>query len=252
MNRIELLNLHALRNNEHYQFMTDVNGLIVKYDAPELGIDSFYPAFTNELSAEEIAMRVEQGSSKSKFIEQLDLQRDRTWNAIYNKVKATMLSPIDDEVTSAEVIMRIFNSYGDIRNLSYNEESAAMSNLISDLLQGSNTNHLTKVGISVWVSEMKNLNDNFQTAFNERNTEYAGRQDGDVRKVRKAIDPVYNSIIEKINASMVMGVAKPIATNFTFELNEKISYYKTTIAARSSRSKSKEKSNGVETLTDKA
>ncbi|NOU19855.1 MAG: hypothetical protein HOO91_20040 [Bacteroidales bacterium] len=240
MIKIEGISLVRLRHNEHHQYMSDFNALITKHSAAELGIDSEVLEFNTSIGVQETAMRMEMGSSKSKSIEQQDLVRDKTWNAINLKVKATILSPFADEVASAEVIMRIIDNFGDIRNLSYNAESTAMTNLLTTLMQRPNANHLQKVGITSWVAEMKKQNDEFQAAFNERNTEYAGRDNGDVRITRKAIDPIYNRIVDKINASVVLGVAKPTVATFVGEVNEMINYYKTTIAARNGRSKDKE------------
>ncbi|NVO09938.1 MAG: hypothetical protein HXX16_08265 [Bacteroidales bacterium] len=241
MIKIESIGLFRLRNSEHHQFMSDLDAQIVKYSPTELGIESEHAEFSHSLGVVENAMRMELGSSKSKHIEQLDLLRDRTWNAINQKVSATLLSPIADEVASAEVIMRIMDSFGDIRGLSYNEESTDMANLIITLMQRPNATHLQKIGITTWVAEMKKQNDDFQTTFNERNDEYAGRESGDVRLTRKVIDPIYNRIVEKINASIVLGVSKPSVEPFVNGLNEKINYYKATIAIRDGRSKGKDK-----------
>lgn len=221
--------------------MTDVETLIVKHTAAELGIDGIFTSFKNALTAEDTALRVELGSSRSKTIEEQDKLRDKTWNAIYTRTKSSLLSPMDDEVASAEVVMRILDLNGDIRNLPYNEESAAMSALTTNLLLPANATHLEKVGITAWVNLLKTQNEEFQTLFNERNAEFAGRTSGDVRAARRAVDPLYEQIVDRINALLILGTAKPVASIFTADLNERISYYKTTLTARSSRNKSKSK-----------
>ncbi|MBV5313549.1 MAG: hypothetical protein JZU47_09650 [Prolixibacteraceae bacterium] len=241
MQKLENIALLRMRNNEHFQFMTDVDQLIVTNQASELGIDSLYPAFKTALTAEDAAMRVELGSMKSKSIEELDKLRDKTWNAISLRVKATILSPLAAEAESAEFVSRIIDLYGDLRAKSYNEESAGLSNLVADLQLAANAEHVNKVGIQRWVSELKNQNDQFQTVFNERNAELAGRESGDVRAVRLQIDPVYLQMAEIVNATLVMGVAKPAAISFVGQLNEKIKYYKTTLASRTGRGKTEEK-----------
>jgi hypothetical protein len=241
MEKIEKINLAPLRNNEHFQFMTDVDKMITTSQASELGIDSLYPDFKSALNAEDAAMRVELGSIKSKTIEECDKQGGNTWSAISMRTNSALLSPFPNEVASAEIIRRAIDLYGDVRTLTYNEESAATTNLVADLLLPVNAEHLNRVGIQRWVAELKNENEQFQTAFNDRNTEFAGREIGDVRAIRGQIDPVYEKIIEKMNASIVMEVAKPAAISFASALNEKIKYYKTTLASRSSRGKKAEK-----------
>lgn len=239
MIKIESFGLAQLHNNEHFQFMADFDALIIMHSAAELGVDSHYSPFKSALSVEEAALGIEQGSSKSKAIEDQDKLRDKTWNAIYTRVKSGLLSPIDDEVDSAKAIMRIFDLNGDIRNLSLNEESAAMSTLTTNLLLPANATHLEKLSITTWANLLKTQNEEFKALFNERNTEFANRPSGDVRAARRAVDPLYAQIVERINATLVLGTAKANATTFATDLNERFDYYRTTLAARASRSKSK-------------
>lgn len=240
MTKIESFSLHNLRNTEHFQFMSDVNQLITTATPLELGIDNLYLSFNASLTAEDATMRVELGSLKSKNIEELDNQRDKTWNAILMRVKATLLSPFDREAESARIVERIMNLYGDPRSKSYNEESSAITNLVADLQKPENTEHLGNTGIMQWVPELRTENQQFQAVFNERNAEFAGRESGDVRAIRLQIDPIYEKIVDRINASVVMEIATPVAESFISQLNEKIKYYKTTLVARSSRSKTEE------------
>lgn len=241
MSKIESINLHALRNNEHFQFMTDFDVLVTNIQPIELGIEGLYPEFKTTLETEDATMRTELGSSRSKIIEELDSLRDRTYKAMVARLNATLLSPIEAEAESARLVKRIFDLYGDVRALSYNEESAAISNLISDLVLPVNAAHLGQMGMTHWANELKNQNDQFQSEFNRRNTELSGRQSGDVRSIRIQIDQLYNKIVEKINASIILEVAKPVVYRFVDELNEKIKYYQTTLAARNGRSKKDEK-----------
>lgn len=237
MEKIESMSLRELRNNEHFQFMTDVDTLITTCQSGELGIDALYPSFKEMLNAEDAAMRIEQGSSKSKTLEEVDKERDDTWFAISTKIKANLKSPVVVEMKSAEALKRIIDLYGDVRTLTYNEESAAVTNLVSDLLKPENASHLSNTGISVWVPELKSRNEQFQVLFNERNSELANRESGNVRAARKQSDSIYEQIVERINASIVMGLAKPVTDGFVKELNEKIGYYKTTLAIRAGNNK---------------
>lgn len=241
MNGIESLNLYRLRNSEHFQFMTDLDILILKYVAVELGIDDLYTAFKQYLTAEDTALRVETSSAYSDLLRDLDDLRDETWNAIETRIASALICPFEDEVASARELQRIFDLYGDIRSLPYNEESGDMTNLVTDLLKPSNVVHLEKVCVKKWAEELKKENDNFQVTFNDRNAELAKRANGDVRAARRVIDPVYQEMVKRINASFVMKLAKPVATQFTNELNERISYYRNTLTARISRNRGKNK-----------
>lgn len=235
MKKIETIGLFRLRNNDHFQFMTDADQLFGKYNPASMGISNEYAGFRNALTLEDEAMRVETGSSKSGMIEALDMQRDVTWNAIRNMIKAYNGSPKEAEVQSAAVLERIVNLYGDPRNLSYNEESAAISNFVTDMLLPANSAHIALLHLADWVNILKTQNDKFQQILNERNAEFANRGNGDVRSARRQIDPMYNAIIEKINATIVLGQSCEAMSGFVTELNEKIKYYKNTISMREGR-----------------
>lgn len=241
MIKIETFGMAQLHNNEHFQFMSDFDALIITYTPLELGIDKLHPPFRYALSNEKIALEVEKGSSKSKAIEDQDKLRDKTWNAIRTCVKACRLSPIDDEVESASEIKRFFDINGDIRKFSLNEKSAAITTLTTLLLQPENVTDLDKLKITTWVTMLKTQNERFQALFNERNTELANRASGDVHEARREVDPLYEQIVERINATIVMGTAKPAATSFATDLNERFNYYRTTLAARAGRNKNKNK-----------
>lgn len=235
MNNFETINLADLHNNEHFQFMTDVNVLITKLTVEELGLGERYAPFKDILSAEETTIRTELGSSISKILATIDKQRDKTWRAIDMRIKSTLLIPIDEENESASVIKAILHKYGDPRHLNYNEESSSLNSLIEDLLLPANAAEIEKIGMTLWLTKLKSLNEEFQKTFNERNLEYAGKPAGDVRTIRKQLDPAFEKILDRINAQVELNVAKPGVSTFIRELNEQIKYYNTTLASRKAR-----------------
>ena len=236
MLKIETINLHNFSNKEHYRFMTDFSELVSTYPASILGMDVWYRVFQNTLMAEDLALRVEEGSAVAQTLEQLDQLRDKTWNAINMRVKATLLSPLEEEAQSAKVIERIIHRYGDVCSMTYNEESLALINLTNDLLMPVNDVHIDRVGFPIWVIELKRLNEQLHAIYNARNLEFAGRESDDVKAARTLIDPVYHQLIEKMNAYIVLEFAQPEVITFARKLNEKIKYYQTTFVSRDSRS----------------
>ena len=239
MKQIEPLDLHSLRNNEHYQFMTDVDKLILRLTATELGLESSYPAFHTALGNEDTCMRAASSSDKSDQLDELDQKRDKIWSAIRMKVQATLLSPIAAEAESANRLKRVLEQYGNMRKLSYNEESAALTNLAADLKKTSNAEDLVKAGIHQWTDELQKGNEAFLQVFEERTEEYADRDSGDVRAARLIMDPMYESIVDRVNAAMVLEIASPAAITFANNLNELIRYSKNVVVTRRGKKKSK-------------
>lgn len=241
MTKIESIKLPNLDNNTHYLFMADFSELVSTYPASILGLEVLYGNFQNNLKLEDLALRAEQGSIVSKTLEQLDQLRDKTWNAINMRVKATLLSPLEEESQSAQVLERILHLHGDVYSMTYKEQSLALTNLTNELLLPANEIHVDRVGFPVWVFELKILNEQFLAIYNERNLEFAGRESTDVKSVRTLIDPVYHQLVEKMNASIILDFARPEVINFVNKLNEKIKYYQTTLLKGESLGKVEEK-----------
>lgn len=239
MLEINSIYLKRMLNNEHFQFMTDVNSLMVLYKPEMLGIQAQYPAFEAALAEEDLRMKAEQGSLKSLSISQLDGLRDRTWNAIKGRVKSTLDSPFETEQENARALKRVIDLYGDVRHMSYNAETAAISNLVNDLKSVENAGYLLSVGVGPWIDELEKQNKTFIEQMDARNKEYADRESGDVRSARLVIDPIYTEIVDRLNAMLLLNIASDEVTPFVKELNEKIKYYEKVVKARESKNKSK-------------
>lgn len=236
MEKIESISLQKLHNNEHGQYMSDCGTLLRKWDTAILGVESDFAEFENVLSDEQVAIRVEAGSPFSSELERIDHLRDNTWNAIWGRIQSTLLSPIDSEAKAAVILKRIFDIDGDVRDNPYSEESNKLTNLVTDLQKVENLPYLNMLGVTEWVAALKTQNEQFIAVNNLRNAELAKRPSGNTKTIRKMLDSVYQTIVEKINASVVLGSAKPSAISFVGELNEQITYYKNTIAIRNGRS----------------
>lgn len=250
MDTIRPITLARMRNNEHYQFMVDVANGIKKATSAALQLDTVYPAFTTAFAKLNATLLIDQGSVKTEQITALDLTRDRTWSALNERVKASLLSPIEAEVIAAKAVKRVFDLYGSVRNMSYNEESAAITNLIEDLEKTKNAADCTTLGITAWVAALKQQNIDFQAMLESRNVELAGKDSGDVKAVRDEIDPVYQNIVKRINAQVALEIATPVTETFIRELNQRIKYYDDTLTARAGRASSGEEDVPVDPVVE--
>ncbi len=241
MTRINPINPHNLRNNEHFQFMTEVDQLVTSIPPGSLPVDNVYPRFKEALTVEDESLSVDQGSLKTETLNELDVRRDQIWSGVRGRVDATLLSPVPEESESAKVLMRVIDLYGNVRQMAYKEETSAITNLVNDLLLPVNEVHLNRLGIYSWVVALKNENDQFQSITQERVSELAGRSRGDVRTVRLMIDPIYQELVETVNAAVILNLASPEAKGFVTKLNVVIKSYKTMLAARSGRKETNKK-----------
>lgn len=232
MNKISTFNLHPLRNGEHYQFMSYLDAAIKKYAADVLGLKDVYPIFVSALAKENNALKIEQGSGITPEVSDGDKTRDRTWRCAELRIESALISPITEEVESAMVIKRIFDNYGDIRKHPIDQESGEMTNFVEDLMKPANVSHLQNVHLTNIIPLMDSENKDVIERSDDRNIEIAKRNGDNVKVTRAEVDPIYNEMVEIINASITLKLAKPETENFVNELNTRIKDYEAVIAAR--------------------
>lgn len=247
MEKITSFQSARLRNNEHYQFMTDVKNAIEAATPAALNMETVYPEFNTAHENLNSALLVDQGSTKTEQLIALDLKRDRTWSAVYARVRATLLCPVEEEVEAAKAVKRVFDLYGNVRSMSYNEESAALTNLVEDLEKQKNAAYCTTMGMTHWVAALKQLNIDFIALLEARNVELANRESGDVKSVRDIIDPAYEKIVKRANALVELNMAGSELQTFIRQLNQRIKYYTETLAARAGRNNQEEEDSPVVT-----
>ncbi len=240
MEQINSIRLHSLRNNEHFQFMTDVKNSIETATPAALGVEPAYPGFKTKYERLNTALAVDRGSTLTEKVHISDDKRDRYWSALGGRLRATLLCPIAEEVEAAKALKRIFDLYGNVREMSYNEETAALTNLVEDYEKPKNAALCQTVGITHWVAGLKQENNNTQELINARNAELANKESGDVKAERAEIDPEYDKIVERLNAMATLEMASPEAQDFIRQLNQRIKYYENTISIRTGRNEGEE------------
>lgn len=226
------------RNGEFFQFMTDVKEMVIDATPAALNMKEEFAVFDAAYVKLDEELRVDQGSVLTEKLQNSDALRDNYWSALNERIKATLLCPFPEEVEAAKGLKRVFDLYGNIRYLSYNEQTAASSNLTDDLDKAKNAAYCATIGITHWVTELKTENVEFQNLLNQRNTEYANKNSGNVKEVRLAIEPLYEEIIDRINAMVTLKLVTPDIETFVKELNQKIKYYENTLALRAGRKES--------------
>lgn len=230
--------LSKLRNGEYFQFITDLKDLITTFTPTALNVEEEYAEFEVAYAKLDEELNTDKGSKFTEMLYTQDSLRDNTWTALNERVKATLMCPIAKEVEAAKNIKRIFDLYGNIRKLSYNEETAACTNLSTDLDKAENAADCATIGITKWANALKKINIDFKAVQNQRDTESSNKNSGNVKEVRLVLDPLYEEIINRVNAMVTLKMATPEIETFVKEVNQKIKVYETTLAARQGRNDS--------------
>lgn len=240
MTKIVNLLLYKLRNGEYFQFMSAFKGLLETLTPAAIHSENEFTAFSTAFSKLDDELRVDRGSVLTEELHLIDMARDNCWRAIDMRINATLLCTIEEETEAAKRLRRVFDLYGDIRKVSFNEETAGLTNLTDDLNKRKNAGHVATCGLTTWVNTLSNLNTAFVAKQNERDTELANKNSGNAKEVRNEIDPLYELMVERVNALVSLNMQTPGIENFIIELNQKIKTLEITLAAREGRKDSDE------------
>ena len=230
---IQSIDLTKLRNAEHSQFHTEFKEQLELKTALSLGVVPQFADYTQKYTDESEAMVY---ISKSSYTEQLaaaDDRRDMIFRGLADTIFAAQNHYKDENIAAAKKLAIILNTYGNIANESYDEETALISKFVEEL-QGNYLTETELLGLAEWAEELKKSNTVFQTLKDQRYSEESGKTELRMKNVRKQTDEVYKSIINRINAQILLN-GEANYKDFVTALNLRIEHYKTLIVQHKKR-----------------
>ncbi len=230
---IQKIHLIKLRNEEHYQFQTDFKGLVDHYTAAALGIEVAYAVYIVLYADEGTALDMIRKSAITGKITEADLLRDITFRGLRDAVKAAGNHFNPSVKEAADRLQVALDHYGNLTLKPYDEETAAIVALITDL-RTTYAPDAALTGISDWINELQANNTAFDTLKKERYTEDAGKTQLRMKEVRTEIDATFRTITDRINALIIVN-GEAAYTEFVNELNQRIEQYNLVIAQRKGR-----------------
>ncbi|MCC8154998.1 MAG: DUF6261 family protein [Tannerellaceae bacterium] len=211
-------------------------------------------AYRNNLikanDAFDIALKPILKSELTEDIAQEDAKRDNAWRGL-NSAAQTAVKHYDPDIKAiakrADIIVK---TYGNPTKLAYTEETGTLRNLIADLKEKLSTAEHEKIGIKGWLAELDRANKEFAKMIAARQDKIAYRESGKSLEKRKEADEAYKSMVEFINAYVVLHPNDEII-DFIVQLNHMIDKEVTVMKNRATRSSSSQPvPSGDETETD--
>ena len=220
---INEIGLKRLTNEEHYKFMFDANSLIVSEDASTLSIVNEYDIFKSGFLNEGEALGFVRKSSITDNIFAADLTRDTTLKGLKKGIDSFLshFKPANRE--AANRLLVFLNNFGNVTAKSYEEESAAIIKIVSEL-KTTHAADINTLGLMEWVDELEANNNAFDQLMNNRFDEADDKTRLRMKEVRKEIDKAYKAVAKRINALIIVN-GEATYTSFVNKLNLRIDYY---------------------------
>jgi len=200
MDKTKNIHLTHLRNDEHFQFFTDVVSLVNSVGAGKLNVQKQFDALCDIYREEDEALKKILKSALTDRIAEADAARDALFSGMAETNRAAQ-NHFTPAVREAAVRLQIvFNTYGNVAAKADAEETSAIHNLLLELTQ-KHAADMTTVGLTPWAEELQTRNTAVQILMSERYDENASRTVLVLKTVRKRLDEAYRKLVARIDAA---------------------------------------------------
>ena len=202
-------NLTKLRLMNFYQVMTNVQLFLSQEDLETLKLKDAAKVFDEKYKAFDAAVQPMRGDVDTKELNKLDERRDKALIGLYGHVRVFTGFPEEAKATAAQQLQAVLLKYDKApQTKPLREETAIVSNVVSDLEVADAKAKLTLIGADKWLDELKDANKKFEAAYNartQRNMDLVGQ----TKEKRIALDGEYRHLAHTINALATLGGEAP-------------------------------------------
>ena len=224
MKEIYDINIQRMNNGAHFTF---VSNILARAEA-DTAVKGKAADQVNNLkaavSAEDEALKISQKSHLTDEIAKADNDRDALYAGYKKAVEAFLAMPIADMAQAAKVLAQHIKDYKINTADQLDKETGLLVNFITDL-EDKYTAQVTKLGLTAFVTNMKEANERVRTLTLQRTNEKMGVTVGALKAARTASDTAYRALVKMVNAlALVLG--EKDYTAFIDYVNTEVTHYK--------------------------
>ena len=224
MKEIYDINIQRMNNGAHFTF---VSNILARAEA-DTAVKGKAADQVNNLkaavSAEDEALKISQKSLLTDEIAKADNDRDALYAGYKKAVEAFLAMPIADMAQAAKVLAQHIKDYKINTADQLDKETGLLVNFITDL-EDKYTAQVTKLGLTAFVTNMKEANERVRTLTLQRTNEKMGVTAGALKAARTASDTAYRALVKMVNAlALVLG--EKDYTAFIDYVNTEVTHYK--------------------------
>jgi hypothetical protein len=226
-----------LRNEEWFQFYTEFKEIIEERFPGTLNIEALFATFLILYANANETLEIIRKSATTEQLAEADTTRDIVFRGFYNAVQSALYHFDAMKRAAAKRLQVVLDHYGNIGRKSYDEETAAITNLLQDFTSAY-ASDIALLGLGDWLAQLDADNKAFRNLMKTRYTEDAGKTDLRMKDVRKDTDRIYRDIIDRIEALMLINGETEYAP-FVKELNVRVERFADILAQRKGRAAKK-------------
>ena len=224
MKEIYDINIQRMNNGAHFTF---VSNILARAEA-DTAVKGKAADQVNNLkaavSAEDEALKISQKSLLTDEIAKADNDRDALYAGYKKAVEAFLAMPIADMAQAAKVLAQHIKDYKINTADQLDKETGLLVNFITDL-EDKYAAQVAKLGLTAFVTNMKEANERVRTLTLQRTNEKMGVTVGALKAARTASDTAYRALVKMVNAlALVLG--EKDYTAFIDYVNTEVTHYK--------------------------
>lgn len=236
MKEISDINIQRMNNGAHFTFVSNILAraeadAAVKEKASEL-VSNFKAAVT----AEDEALKISQKSLLTDDIAKADNDRDALYAGYKKAVEGFLAMPVTDMAQATKVLSQLIKDYKINTAGQLDKETGFLVNFITDL-EGKFSAQVTTLGLTAFVTNLKEANERVRTLTLQRTNEKMGITVGALKTARTANDDAYRALVKMVNALALVFGEKDY-TSFIDYVNTEITHYKREVLNQKSTSSS--------------
>ena len=245
MKEIYDINIQRMNNGAHFTF---VSNILARAEA-DTAVKGKAADQVNNLkaavSAEDEALKISQKSLLTDDIAKADNDRDALYAGYKKAVEAFLAMPIADMAQAAKVLAQHIKDYKINTADQLDKETGLLVNFITDL-EDKYSAQVTKLGLTAFVTNMKEANERVRTLTLQRTNEKMGVTVGALKAARTASDTAYRALVKMVNAlALVLG--EKDYTAFIDYVNTEVTHYKREVIGQKAKAPSTSGSSSVTT-----
>ena len=224
MKEIYDINIQRMNNGAHFTFVSNILACAEADTAVKGKAADQVNNLKAAVSAEDEALKISQKSLLTDEIAKADNDRDALYAGYKKAVEAFLAMPIADMAQAAKVLAQHIKDYKINTADQLDKETGLLVNFISDL-EDKYTAQVTKLGLTAFVTNMKEANERVKTLTLQRTNEKMGVTVGALKAARTASDTAYRALVKMVNAlALVLG--EKDYTAFIDYVNTEVTHYK--------------------------
>lgn len=224
MKEIYDINIQRMNNGAHFTFVSNILARAEADTAVKGKASELVSNFKVAVAAEDEALKISQKSLLTDDIAKADNDRDALYAGYKKAVEAFLSMPIADMAQAAKILAQHIKDYKINTADQLDKETGLLVNFITDL-EDKYSAQVTKLGLTAFVTNMKEANERVRTLTLQRTNEKMGVTVGALKAARTASDDAYRALVKMVNALALVFGEKDY-TAFIDYANTEITHYK--------------------------